>query len=334
MVVYKITNKINNKCYIGSTNNFERRMKEHIDNSTNQNSQLYSYPLYCAFRKYGVDNFTFEIIEDGILLANIADRELYFINKFNSLANGGHGYNQTLYTYCALQDPEITQKSVSGLKKRCAEIDEFGNIIAIYESLHDCSRKLFNDSNFIYNISATCRGANFSFKGHIIRFIDAEDNIINTLCKKSIYKVCKISVFNLDDIVYYNSVSEAARESNIPRRELQQCINGSKRYSVIKNYIYRKCYDNNEIIDNGISLLDLFDNYCRKCAVNLVTKEVIISDTWKELSNKIKLNSQTIQKYYLLNTVKKDYRFLKIDIFGNLYDSNKILTNKEEILNE
>ena len=275
MVVYKITNKINNKCYIGSTNNFERRMSEHIHNSTNQNSPLYFYPLYCAFRKYGIANFTFEVLEDNILLRNIADRELYFINKFNSLANAGHGYNQTLYTHCALQDPKITEKSIDGLKKRCAEIDEFGNIITIYESLHDCSRKLFNDSSLIYNISASCRGANFSFRGHIIRFIDDDNNIIPTNAKKSIYKVCKISVFDLKDIVYYNSVSEAARATDIPRRELQLSIKGSKRYSVIKNYIYRKCYDNNEIIDNGINIQDLFDNYCNKCAVNLDTQEII-----------------------------------------------------------
>ncbi len=275
MIVYKITNKINNKCYVGSTNNFERRVAEHIKNSKNPNSHLYLYPLYCAFRKYGIDNFTFEIVEQDILLKDIADRELFFINKFNSLANSGHGYNQTLYTYCALQDPEITQKSISGFKKRCAEIDEFGNIITIYESLHDCGYKLFNDTSLASNISASCRGVNFSFRGHIIRFIDNDNNIIPTNAKKSIYKVCRISVFDLKDIVYYNSVSEAAREADIPRRELQLSIKGSKRYSVIKNYIYRKCYDNNEIIDNGINIQDLFDSYCNKCAINLQTHKII-----------------------------------------------------------
>ena len=61
--VYKITNKINNKCYIGSSIRTEKRWKQHINASNNPNSPHYNYPLYQAFRKYGIDNFKFEILE-------------------------------------------------------------------------------------------------------------------------------------------------------------------------------------------------------------------------------------------------------------------------------
>ena len=64
MLIYKITNKINNKCYIGSSIRVEKRWKEHINASKNPNNPQYNYPLYSAFRKYGIENFTFEILKD------------------------------------------------------------------------------------------------------------------------------------------------------------------------------------------------------------------------------------------------------------------------------
>lgn len=44
--VYKITNKINNKCYIGSTIRCEKRWREHINCSQNPHHKHYDYPLY------------------------------------------------------------------------------------------------------------------------------------------------------------------------------------------------------------------------------------------------------------------------------------------------
>ena len=62
--IYKITNLINSKVYIGQSRNIEERWKEHIEKGNNQNSEEYNYPLYQAFRKYGIDNFKFEILEE------------------------------------------------------------------------------------------------------------------------------------------------------------------------------------------------------------------------------------------------------------------------------
>lgn len=44
--VYKITNNINNKSYIGSSIRVEKRWREHINCSKNQNNKHYNYPLY------------------------------------------------------------------------------------------------------------------------------------------------------------------------------------------------------------------------------------------------------------------------------------------------
>lgn len=90
--IYKITNLINNKSYIGKSSNIEERWRYHKSNYNN--SKEYNKILYEAFRKYGIENFSFEIIE---LLENEYDiksneREQYWIDYFNSFH---FGYNMT-----------------------------------------------------------------------------------------------------------------------------------------------------------------------------------------------------------------------------------------------
>ena len=61
--IYCFTNLINNKKYIGSTTqNPNIRFNQHIYNATHENAHQYNYPLYSAMRKYGLKNFTFEIL--------------------------------------------------------------------------------------------------------------------------------------------------------------------------------------------------------------------------------------------------------------------------------
>lgn len=62
--IYKITNTINGKSYIGQSKDIHKRWKREINDSTNINSNSYNYPLMKAFRKYGIDNFNFDIIEE------------------------------------------------------------------------------------------------------------------------------------------------------------------------------------------------------------------------------------------------------------------------------
>lgn len=61
--IYKITNKFNNDCYIGKSIDIDRRWQQHRYNYNNKNSKSYDYHLYKAFRKYGIENFEFEVLE-------------------------------------------------------------------------------------------------------------------------------------------------------------------------------------------------------------------------------------------------------------------------------
>ena len=100
--IYKITNLINKKSYIGQSLDIHRRWKREIDDANNPSSHSYDYPLMRAFRKYGIDNFNFEIIEECDI-ANLNEREMYWINFYDTFFNG---YNQTLGGDSTLRQPK------------------------------------------------------------------------------------------------------------------------------------------------------------------------------------------------------------------------------------
>ena len=87
--IYQITNKINNKIYIGKTEfSIEKRFKEHCRDAFRERNE--KRPLYAAIRKYGVENFKISLIEET---DNPEEREVYWIEKKGSFKNG---YNATL----------------------------------------------------------------------------------------------------------------------------------------------------------------------------------------------------------------------------------------------
>ena len=81
--IYKITNKINNKCYIGQSIDINRRWLEH----KNPNNWDRKSILYDAFKKYDIENFSFEIIEE-CNQEELNEREIYWIDYYDSYNNG------------------------------------------------------------------------------------------------------------------------------------------------------------------------------------------------------------------------------------------------------
>ena len=87
-LIYKITNKINCKIYIGKTEkSIERRFKEHCSEFSKDRSK--NRPLYRAFAVYGMENFTIELIE---ITDKPEEREIFWISHFNTYRSG---YNAT-----------------------------------------------------------------------------------------------------------------------------------------------------------------------------------------------------------------------------------------------
>ena len=91
MIIYKITNLINNKIYIGKTiNTLNHRWWQHLNHAKNKKN---SY-LYKSMNKYGYTNFKIEEIEKCNSEKELNKRERYWIKFYNSI-NKNLGYNST-----------------------------------------------------------------------------------------------------------------------------------------------------------------------------------------------------------------------------------------------
>lgn len=89
--IYIIKNKINNKVYIGQTvNKVSYRYETHIYYAIRGKD----YVIGKAMRKYGINNFYYEVIEQ-CPVEKLNNREIYWISKYNS-TNPKFGYNMSI----------------------------------------------------------------------------------------------------------------------------------------------------------------------------------------------------------------------------------------------
>lgn len=87
--LYKITNLLNDKIYIGQSKNPSARWRRHKSDSKLLKNKSH---LGCAIRKYGIDNFRFEIIVQAKSLEDIDYAEVLCIKQYKS-SDRKFGYN-------------------------------------------------------------------------------------------------------------------------------------------------------------------------------------------------------------------------------------------------
>lgn len=226
--IYKITNLINNKNYIGQSVNIEKRWQRHKNDANNPLSQGYNYPLYKAFRKYGVDNFEFSIVE-LCSPEELNDKEIYYIQFYNSYYEN-NGYNQTL------------GGDSHGAERKLSESD----ILAIYDLLKntDISEKEIAEQFQVgYDVISTINTGKSRYHANTIYPIrkNIRDKNYCIDCHKEI-------TYNALRCAECNAI--AHREKNRPnKQELEQLLydnNGnftqvSKKFNVTDNAIRRWC---------------------------------------------------------------------------------------------
>jgi group I intron endonuclease len=101
--IYKITNKITGKVYIGqTTREASARFKDHC-----RDKRQTRY-LSNAIFKYGKSNFVFEEICSAVSIETLNELETYFITLFNTLSP--NGYNLTLGGHERRQISEETRE--------------------------------------------------------------------------------------------------------------------------------------------------------------------------------------------------------------------------------
>lgn len=126
--IYCIKNLINNKVYIGMSVNVEERWSRHKTLNKIGGGLESNKPLYLAFQKYGIENFSFEIIEK-CSVEELSDREKYYIKKYDccildghdkgyNLTRGGEGYLTNNYEQiCSLWKGGMNQKDIANKLK-------------------------------------------------------------------------------------------------------------------------------------------------------------------------------------------------------------------------
>lgn len=235
--IYKIENKINGHCYIGQSKNIQKRWKDEINASKNSFDSSYNYPLSKAFRKYGIENFSFQVIEE-CSINELNEKEKYWIKKYNSYNNG---YNQTLGGDCVIHMAKLIPEDVEEIQELLS--NDVDGIIS-----HKVLANKYNVStDTIQNINAGRQWYNekYNYPLHISQF--------DSRRKKKNYCIdCGIEIFK--NSTRCNSCEGIRRSSNkklVTREELKQLIRSTpftkigERYGVSDNAIRKWCKNYN-----------------------------------------------------------------------------------------
>lgn len=117
--IYKITNVVNQKAYIGQSINIGRRWTAHKTHYKNDSYSDYNCPLYRAMRKYGIENFKFEIVEQ-CESEKLNEREKYWISYYRTF-NPEKGYNLTAGGQDSANYTILSQQEVDEIVKLLRE---------------------------------------------------------------------------------------------------------------------------------------------------------------------------------------------------------------------
>lgn len=231
--IYKITNLINNKVYIGQSIEISKRWKAHISYANNKLSKEYNTSIHNAIRKYGENNFKFEIIEN-CRKEDLDNKEKYWIKFYDSI-NRNKGYN-------------LTTGGMGGHKTNCKAVLQYdleGNFIKEWSSIWQVEEELNISAN---NIRACCCGQK-SAGGFQWKYYNDTKEIKKyqkniylhglELGRKSVPIMAK-SIKNGEKFVF-NSITEGAKWLKKNQYSKSQLKSLQSRISTIKDTPYICC---------------------------------------------------------------------------------------------
>ena len=213
--IYKITNKVNNKVYVGQSINIKERWQQHIYKAFNEKEIAYNSAIHQAFRKYGIENFSFEIIEELTDVNELDNRERFWIKELDCLTP--NGYNILVGGQAYRAAPHVCEKCgkpISNNAKLCRECYNTENRkhLPTSEELKKCL--LDNNGNFsavgrIYNVSST-NVAKWC-KGYKMPYHSSDYKTVSQKQEKVKKQVAQIDMQTGEIINIFNNTNEAAR---------------------------------------------------------------------------------------------------------------------------
>lgn len=151
--IYKATNKINRKSYIGQTRDFRSRVWQHIRCYEKEDCLFHR-----AIEKYGKENFEWEIIETCESKEKAIKLEKHYIELYNTYRNG---YNEN-------------KGGVGGHNARAVVcLDLNGKFIKRYDSAAETEKDGFHNADVILcckNKKLTCHKRQFMFEDEYVKY--------------------------------------------------------------------------------------------------------------------------------------------------------------------
>ena len=235
MYIYKITNLINGKVYIGQTvKSLQRRFNRHI------NDALHGLDTHFAkaIRKYGKDNFEIKLLDDSAQTQEELNQlENYYIHKYNTLENGynetdslarsggntyaGRTKKQMMETRKKLSESKKGGKNPRATKVKCKNIKTGQELI--FDSFTECT-KYFQEKSHSF-VSRRCTGkTKCAYKGEWI-FAYLDNNYPTDCTKyKNNHRSVQIIVIPPDseEKIFFPSYTAAEKEFDFPRNSLSK----------------------------------------------------------------------------------------------------------------
>lgn len=166
--IYKITNLINNKLYIGIT-------KQSLNCRLNQHFS-HNYPVGKAMKKHGKENFKIDILETVDNLNDALKKETDYIKEFKTAVEFGNGYNIISNSTCGEFTDMMKLKIVNNLKVKKRKIGEY---IGVYKL------KSNNKWSFSFSLmgkTKLCKNFNTAYDAAIARDIALVDVFTKEEC--------------------------------------------------------------------------------------------------------------------------------------------------------
>lgn len=276
--IYKITNNLNQHCYIGQTSrDYQIRWEEHKKEAYEGSSLGYNFILHKAFRKYGIENFSFELIEE--CESNLLqDREKYWISFYKSFSGDNcGGYNMTRGGEGNLL---ISYEAVYRLWDEGYTTTQIGEILG-----HD--RSAIRDVLKGYKNYSPEEGIK---RGKILQYGDGTEQNLPKPGNKKNLPVLQYSIYG-DFIAEYPNRIYAEQATGISAKNIWAVIRGKNKTAGGFQWVYK-----NDLPPKNISKEHLNVNYKQK--VVQYSKEGVLLNEYEsaaEASRQTNINSGTIR---------------------------------------
>ena len=214
--VYRWTNKVNGKEYLGSTTNAKRRLFIYFNIKSLQSANM---PIYKAILKHGHSNFIFDIIEYCETIDTIK-REQFYLDHFDF-------YYNVLEKADSLLGYKHTSKTLAKMKGR-------KNALGYKHTLETISKLRKYQQNKKHSVEALIKmsevWANRKFKSK-----EVTEKELHTQNRTKIKgKIVLVTNINSNISTEYLSISEAASALNITRLTLRNYVKNKTVFNVLK----------------------------------------------------------------------------------------------------